>query len=603
MTLEETLGFCLSSQEIRARIKSDNPTLIVPSFDENRIQPSSFEPVLSDELFILDTEIGGIFRPQSNEQIYRTLLQLPGRRRKREDISNGFEINKGFTYLIPLEERIILSKGERNKSSPKSSFGRIFLQSRLLADYNLCFDEINFQYKTDCELNMWLLVQPHVFNMIIYPGLSFNQLRFLTGKNPQLTPAELELECEKNPLLYDKGDKQLIPSKPIITDGLQIHLDLSGKNTGGIVGLRARHNPTPIDLRKKEEYEAELFFEPIKSDKSIMIKRGEHYLFSSKEVLRIPSRLDVELKSHSHIGLTGPLHFAGFIDNGFEGDLVFEIRSDELSGMELVDGMPVSNLDVFRTKVPDKLYGKAIGSNYFEQIGPKPAKFFKPFDFNFAARNYKKLDRTVLVQEAKILASFRNNTSGFELLEQNKIPGLYRAVENGFFQSRYDCEFDELILQPISYVVFFGNNGTVFSYVRAADIKEFGEKRLFGKHSVGVGGHIDESDAPGYIKNCLEREVKEEVHIKGLYSEPKLVGTILDYSNPVDRVHFGLVFVVKVDGTVALKERSAVSATMAPIDKLMKDEEEFGRHETWSKCLIPHLAELYKYAQQTKLRN
>lgn len=600
MALEKTLGICLSSQEIRGRIKAGNPTLLVPSFDENRIQPSSFEPTIGNELFILDTEMGGIFRPQTNEQIYQTLLRLPGRRRKKENISRGFEIKKGFTYLIPLEERIVLNKGEHIKSSPKSSFGRVFLHTRMLADYNLCFDEINAQYRTEQELKVWLLVQPHVFNVIIYPGLSLNQMRFFEGQNAQLTPSELEEECKKNPLMYSKGLKRLMPSEPIITDGLQIHLDLSGENTGGIVGLRARHNPAPIDLRKKEEYEAELFFEPIKSDANIMIRRGEHYLFSSKEVLKIPPHLNVELKSHSHIGLTGPLHFAGFIDNGFEGDLVFEVRSDELSGMELVDGMPVSKLDVFRTNVPDKLYGRAIGSNYFEQIGPRPAKFFKPFDFNFAARNYKKLDRTVLVQDAKILSSFRTNPDGFELLHEEKIPQLYQAVEKGFFQSRYDCEFDELILQPVPYAVFFGNDCTVFSYVRASDIKKFGEKRLFGKHSIGVGGHIDKGDAPGYIESCLRREVSEEVTIKEGFSKPKLVGTILDYSKPVDRVHFGLVFVIRTQGEVLPKESSVISGEMIHIDKLMRDKENFDNYETWSKCLIPHLAELYKLTQQAK---
>ncbi len=602
MTLEKTLGFCLNSQEIRAKIKADKPTLIVPSFDEARIQPSSFEPVIGSELFILDTETGGIFRPQPNEQIYQTLLRQPGRRRKKENTSNGFEIKKGFTYLIPLEERMVLNKGEHVKSSPKSSFGRIFLHTRMLADYNLCFDEINAQYKTGDELSLWLLVQPHVFNMIIYPGLSLNQIRFFEGQNAQLTSSELEEECKKNPLMYNKGLKKLVASEPIITDGLQIHLDLSGENTGGIVGLRARHNPTPIDLKKKEEYEAELFFEPIKSDKNIMIRRGEHYLFSSKEVLKVPPHLNVELKSHSHIGLTGPLHFAGFIDNGFEGDLVFEVRSDELSGMELVDGMPVSKLDVFRTGLPDKLYGWAIGSNYFEQTGPRPAKFFKPFDFNFAARNYRKLDRTVLAQDAKILASFRDNTPGFELLQKEKIPQLYRAVEKGFFHSRYDCEFDELILQPVPYVVFFGKDRAVFSYVRASDIKKFGEKRLFGKHSLGVGGHIDEGDAPEYIENCLRREVSEEVRIKGSSSKPKLAGTILDYSKPVDRVHFGLVFVIHAQGEVLPKESSVISGEMISIDKLINDKEAFDNYETWSKCLIPHLAGLYTLAQQTKAR-
>jgi len=41
---------------------------------------------------------------------------------------------------------------------------------------------------------------------------------------------------------------------------------------------------------------------------------------------------------------------------------------------------------------------------------------------------------------------------------------------------------------------------------------------------------------------------------------------------------------------------------MISIDKLINDKEAFDNYETWSKCLIPHLAGLYTLAQQTKAR-
>ena len=134
---------------------------------------------------------------------------------------------------------------------------------------------------------------------------------------------------------------------------LLVHVDLQGKHTGGITGLRARHNPTPIDLSKEEEYKAEDFFEPLKGNK-IMINRSEHYLLSSKEFVKVPDHLNMELKSHSHVGFTGPLHLAGYLDNRFFGALVYEVRSDELSNIEIQDGMPISKLDIFRTGMPDK---------------------------------------------------------------------------------------------------------------------------------------------------------------------------------------------------------------------------------------------------------
>ncbi len=136
---------------------------------------------------------------------------------------------------------------------------------------------------------------------MVYVGLSLNQLRFFNGDGAKLAPSELKEEIEKNPLLYVKSKDGLVPAKSVVTDGLEIHLDLSGVHTEEIVGLKARQNPTPIDLKVKEGYEAEDFFEPIKTSKRIIIKRGEYYLLASSEILKVLAHLNVELKSHSHL--------------------------------------------------------------------------------------------------------------------------------------------------------------------------------------------------------------------------------------------------------------------------------------------------------------
>ncbi len=591
MSLDNKVGFCLPSQDIRDSIMEGR--IIVPRFDESRIQPSSFEPVVGDELFILDTETNGLFRPQAGETVYRTLLQLPGRQRRKVNINNGFEIKRGFTYLVPLEERVVLNQDEFIKSSPKSSFGRLFPNTRLLADYNPSFDEINSQYKHNSELMLWLLLQPLAFNLILQPGIPLNQLRFHTGYGSQLTPTEIIEEFKKNPFLFSEANGKLVPAKPFVTDTVLVHVDLSGKHTEGITGLRARYNPTPIDLSKEGEYEAEDYFEPLNGNR-ITISRLEHYLLSSKELVNVPDHLNMELKSHSHVGFIGPLHFAGFLDNGFKGCLVFEVRSDELSNVEVKDGMPISKLDIFRTGRPDKVYGVSIGSHYQEQVGSRPPKYFKPFNFTFAARNYKKLDRLVLVQGAGVLTAHRKNRDSFEFITEETALKLKWDIENGFFQSRYDCEFDTEVLQPIPYIVLYGPDGTVFSYVRAENIQDYGDERLFGKHSVGVGGHIIQSDGPRYVERCLEREVTEEVEIRGNITKPKLVGTLMAYDNEVDRVHFGLIFTMLTDGSVTPKESSFVSGKMMDINELIVDPNYTKKYETWSRILIPYIKKLHK---------
>ncbi|MEK6862034.1 MAG: 2'-deoxycytidine 5'-triphosphate deaminase [Nanoarchaeota archaeon] len=598
MSLENRVSGCLVSQEIRDLIKSGR--IRINRLDESRIQPSSFEPVIGDEVFILDTENIGLFKPRNDESIYRTLIQIPGTYRKRLDISNGFELKKGLTYLIPLEESIEVESGEFIKSSPKSSFGRLFLNTRMLADYNLCFDEINPRYKANSHLKVWLMVQPLAFNIIVYPGVSFNQLRFFKGHNAQLNPAEIIDEIKKNPILFDKNSEALEPMECIVTDGLHIHLDTVGSHNAGVVALRAKNNLNPIDVSKKLEYKIEDYFEPLinKDAKGIKIKKGEYYLISSREKLKIPEHLNVELKGYSHIGISGPLHFAGFIDNGFEGDLTFEMRSDESSDVSLTEGMPISKLDIFRTNIPDKVYGKEIGSNYQEQVGPRPAKFFKDIDYEYLAKSYDKLNRLVLVNGSDILLRHRSKRDGFEFIDDKVMTALFEDIKDGFFHSRYDCEDDEAVLQIIPYILMFRGDRTIFSYVRASNIKDYGDPRLFDKHSIGVGGHISkEHDAKDgnrdYVNNCIMRELGEEVIINGKISTPKLIGTLMQYDKPVDRVHFGLVYAIYTDGCITPTEKSIKEGGMISIDKLVNDIKIIEKYETWSRVLVPHLHNIY----------
>ncbi|MBI2452149.1 2'-deoxycytidine 5'-triphosphate deaminase [Candidatus Pacearchaeota archaeon] len=587
-------GYCLNSQEIRERIS--NGLLITPKDDlESRIQPASFDPILGEEIFILEAETGSLFRPNLNETVYRTLLQLPQRRRQKRSLDE-FEIKRGFTYLVPLEDRVKINGGESIKSSPKSSVGRIFLNTRLITDYNKCIDEISPSYKEGEELMCWLLLQPLAFNAVLHPCISLSQLRFFDGLDAELNSLETVRELEKNKIVYSRReDGELIPKKSILTEEIKVHLDLSGKNTNGIVALRARHNPEAIDLSKIGEYKAEDFFEPVISEEGrVKIENGEYYLIASREVIKIPEHLSVELRRSSHIGLRGDLHFAGFIDPGFEGYLVFEVKSSEVGDITLEeDSIPVSNLDLFRNKKPDKVYGKDMGSHYQKQVGPRTAKYFKKFDFALAAREYEKLNRAVLTQDTKVMLGHRINQEGFEPTNQSDLEALMKDVQNSFFHFRYECESDEEVLQIVPYVLIFDRKKRIFSYMRAENIEDYGDTRLFGKHSIGVGGHIIRDDAPDYVINCIERELGEEVKIAGRKSKPNLVGTLVALDAPVDRVHFGLVYTLHCD-EVRQKEASIKHGRMLKITEIMNDPAYTEKYETWSRILIPYLDFLAK---------
>jgi len=98
--------------------------------------------------------------------------------------------------------------------------------------------------------------------------------------------------------------------------------------------------------------------------------------------------------------------------------------------------------------------------------------------------------------------------------------------------------------QLISYVALRYKK-SLFSYVRG---KAGSEKRLIGRRSIALGGHIDQADRRlSLSRNDLfllaaRRELSEEVKIESPYRE-QMVALINDDSTNVGKVHFGILLV------------------------------------------------------------
>jgi len=111
---------------------------------------------------------------------------------------------------------------------------------------------------------------------------------------------------------------------------------------------------------------------------------------------------------------------------------------------------------------------------------------------------------------------------------------------------RPHLEKDESFKQIIPYIIL-SHEGKIAVYQRT---KKGGENRLHHMNSIGFGGHIDAFDLAydeagvidleGTIENSAVREIEEELNISGIASKQKL-GYIIDNSNPVGRVHIGVV--------------------------------------------------------------
>ena len=162
---------------------------------------------------------------------------------------------------------------------------------------------------------------------------------------------------------------------------------------------------------------------------------------------------------------------------------------------------------------------------------------------------------------------------------------------NNFFLPRAKAETDPTHKQIIPYVLI-AHGDKVLHYVRG---KKAGEQRLVAKGSIGIGGHLNDSDESLFAwdeaayRAGVEREVSEEVRIGSAF-EDKIVALLNDDSTEVGRVHLGVVHVFKLAEPNAEKREAMITN----LSFLGKDELVSRRDnlETWSQLCVDSLDRL-----------
>src|SRR5205823_12401666 len=114
------------------------------------------------------------------------------------------------------------------------------------------------------------------------------------------------------------------------------------------------------------------------------------------------------------------------------------------------------------------------------------------------------------------------------------------------FISRPEAETNPGYKQIIPYALIAFEK-TVLHYVRG---KKAGEHRLVAKGSIGIGGHMNETDESLFVldeaayRAGVEREVDEVIKIESPY-EDRIVALLNDDTTDEGRVHLGMVHVFK----------------------------------------------------------
>src|SRR4026209_1623268 len=162
---------------------------------------------------------------------------------------------------------------------------------------------------------------------------------------------------------------------------------------------------------------------------------------------------------------------------------------------------------------------------------------------------------------------------------------------SNFFIPRPEAENDPAYKQIIPYaLIAFGK--TVLHYVRG---KKAGEQRLVAKGSIGIGGHMNETDESVFAldeqayRAGVEREVNEEIRIDVPF-EDRIVALLNDDTTEVGRVHLGVVHMFKLnEPKVEKREAMITNLTFLSREELLKRRENL---ETWSQLCVDELDRL-----------
>jgi predicted NUDIX family phosphoesterase len=198
-------------------------------------------------------------------------------------------------------------------------------------------------------------------------------------------------------------------------------------------------------------------------------------------------------------------------------------------------------------------------------------------------------NENVLVVRRELLDQF-GNFHGLNF-EPQKYLDAFLSRGNNFFLPRPQAETDPAYKQIIPYALIAFENKLVY-YVRG---KKAGEQRLVAKGSIGIGGHMNETDESLFAmdeqayRTCVEREVNEEIKIDTRF-EDRIVALLNDDTTDVGRVHLGIVHVFKLaEPNVEKREAMITGLRFLAKEELVARRETM---ETWSQICLDSLDRL-----------
>jgi predicted NUDIX family phosphoesterase len=206
-------------------------------------------------------------------------------------------------------------------------------------------------------------------------------------------------------------------------------------------------------------------------------------------------------------------------------------------------------------------------------------------------------DQNIMVIERKKL--FNGEIDAFQgFSPASRVDFESRILDNYTFMRRGDVETDPSLKQPIAYSIITNpSEQKVFAYQRSSSDKNYKEKRLQGKYSWGIGGHIQKSDCDeaNPIWDSMMRETREEVTLDG-FLNPKVLGYINDDLDSVGKVHFGVLYTAETNSKAVSPKDPEIDngalMTIGQLDEICSSKD--CSVENWSKIALDALKENLK---------
>lgn len=340
----------------------------IKGVDEKYLNPASLDLPLSKEAYRIES----IFMLRRGEKV-RDMLSVVGA--TPHDLLQPLEF--GTTYIIRIEGDWRLPKNVRAFGNPKSSTGRTRVFCRLVADGVAMYDALIRGWSGE----LWLIVRPDSFPVLVHPGLPLAQLRFVYEKS-FLNPIQTEGAIRGSGLLFaGNGGRKLEYDEVQRHEGslaLSIYV-------GEGMGYECRGRRTVLDLSKTGHYEPSDFFEPVQMrNDSLFLRKDQFYILSTDEGVMVPPHMAAELRAIEDRLGEFRSHAAGFIDSGWgwraDGTnlgrrITLEVIPFE--DMLIRAGQPIALLRYeLMNEEPDVPYD-AANSNYVNQTGAELSKHFK----------------------------------------------------------------------------------------------------------------------------------------------------------------------------------------------------------------------------------